>query len=126
VSGVHDLYLKFTGGSGYLMNFNWWKFTKSAQDDNGALNNSSDNTANPTGNSLEISPTNGPDSIQPDSKNTSDAAQDNTEAAEAGSSAVRAAGIGSAVRIILPVVLIIAATGIFLWFYKKKGKKSIK
>ncbi len=24
--GVHDLYLKFTGGSGYLFNFNWWKF----------------------------------------------------------------------------------------------------
>ena len=27
--GVHDLYLKFTGGSGYLFNFNWWKFEKS-------------------------------------------------------------------------------------------------
>jgi beta-xylosidase len=26
VSGVHDLYLKFTGGSGYLLNLNWWKF----------------------------------------------------------------------------------------------------
>jgi arabinoxylan arabinofuranohydrolase len=26
VTGVHDLYLKFTGGSGYLFNFNWWKF----------------------------------------------------------------------------------------------------
>ncbi len=26
--GIHDLYLKFTGGSGYLFNFNWWKFTK--------------------------------------------------------------------------------------------------
>ena len=25
-SGVHDLYLKFTGGSGLLFNFNWWKF----------------------------------------------------------------------------------------------------
>jgi arabinoxylan arabinofuranohydrolase len=25
-TGVHDLYLKFTGGSGYLFNFNWWKF----------------------------------------------------------------------------------------------------
>jgi hypothetical protein len=24
--GVHDLYLKFTGGSGLLFNFNWWKF----------------------------------------------------------------------------------------------------
>lgn len=27
-SGVHDLYLKFTGGSGYLFNFNWFTFTK--------------------------------------------------------------------------------------------------
>lgn len=24
--GVHDLFLKFTGGSGQLFNFNWWKF----------------------------------------------------------------------------------------------------
>ncbi len=28
VTGKHDLYLKFTGGSGYLFNFNWFKFTK--------------------------------------------------------------------------------------------------
>lgn len=27
VSGVHDLYLRFTGGSGDLFNVNWWKFT---------------------------------------------------------------------------------------------------
>ncbi len=27
-SGKHDVYLKFTGGSGYLMNFNWFQFTK--------------------------------------------------------------------------------------------------
>jgi hypothetical protein len=26
-TGKHDLYLKFTGGSGFLFNFNWWKFT---------------------------------------------------------------------------------------------------
>ncbi|WP_084326026.1 glycoside hydrolase family 43 protein [Lacrimispora aerotolerans] len=26
-TGVHDLYLKFTGGSGFLFNINWWKFT---------------------------------------------------------------------------------------------------
>jgi len=25
-TGTHDLYLKFTGGSGLLFNFNWWKF----------------------------------------------------------------------------------------------------
>jgi len=25
-TGIHDLYLKFTGGSGYLFNFNWWQF----------------------------------------------------------------------------------------------------
>ena len=28
--GIHDLYLNFTGGSGYLMNFNWWKFASKA------------------------------------------------------------------------------------------------
>jgi arabinoxylan arabinofuranohydrolase len=28
-TGVHDLYLKFTGGSGLLFNFNWWKFNSS-------------------------------------------------------------------------------------------------
>lgn len=28
-TGVHDLYLKFTGGSGYLLNVNWWKFKTS-------------------------------------------------------------------------------------------------
>lgn len=26
-TGVHDLYFKFTGGTGLLFNFNWWKFT---------------------------------------------------------------------------------------------------
>ena len=26
-TGVHDLFLKFTGGSGPLFNFNWWKFS---------------------------------------------------------------------------------------------------
>ncbi|MCL6592323.1 MAG: glycoside hydrolase family 43 protein, partial [Firmicutes bacterium] len=25
-SGIHDLYFRFTGGSGSLFNFNWWKF----------------------------------------------------------------------------------------------------
>jgi hypothetical protein len=30
VSGKHDLYLKFTGESGYLLNFNWFQFTKKA------------------------------------------------------------------------------------------------
>ena len=27
VSGKHDIYLKFTGGEGYLFNLNWFKFT---------------------------------------------------------------------------------------------------
>ncbi|HEX2927188.1 MAG TPA: family 43 glycosylhydrolase [Ruminiclostridium sp.] len=27
-TGIHDLYLKFTGGSGFLFNVNWWKFSK--------------------------------------------------------------------------------------------------
>ena len=26
-TGTHDLYLRFTGASGYLLNFNWWQFT---------------------------------------------------------------------------------------------------
>ncbi|MEU4215761.1 family 43 glycosylhydrolase [Actinoplanes sp. NPDC026623] len=26
-AGTHDLYLRFTGGSGHLMNLNWWQFT---------------------------------------------------------------------------------------------------
>jgi arabinoxylan arabinofuranohydrolase len=26
-TGTHDLYLRFTGGSGYLLNFNWWQFS---------------------------------------------------------------------------------------------------
>jgi hypothetical protein len=25
-TGTHDLYLRFTGGSGFLFNLNWWKF----------------------------------------------------------------------------------------------------
>jgi len=29
VSGIHNLYLKFTGGSGYLFNMNWFKFSLS-------------------------------------------------------------------------------------------------
>ncbi|MGB8452349.1 MAG: carbohydrate-binding protein [Anaerocolumna sp.] len=29
-TGVHDLYLKFTGGSDYLFNLNWWKFYSSS------------------------------------------------------------------------------------------------
>lgn len=28
VTDKHDLFLKFTGGSGFLFNFNWWKFQK--------------------------------------------------------------------------------------------------
>jgi hypothetical protein len=25
-TGTHDLYLRFAGGSGYLLNINWWQF----------------------------------------------------------------------------------------------------
>jgi hypothetical protein len=28
-TGIHDLYFRFTGGSGSLFNFNWWKFNAS-------------------------------------------------------------------------------------------------
>jgi arabinoxylan arabinofuranohydrolase len=24
--GTHDLYLRFTGGTGFLFNVNWWQF----------------------------------------------------------------------------------------------------
>jgi hypothetical protein len=30
VTGTQDLYLRFTGGSGYLFNMNWWQFTRAA------------------------------------------------------------------------------------------------
>ncbi len=26
-AGIHDLFLRFTGGGGYLFNFDWWQFT---------------------------------------------------------------------------------------------------
>ncbi|MEJ2307374.1 MAG: carbohydrate-binding protein, partial [candidate division WOR-3 bacterium] len=26
VSGIHDIYFKFTGSGGFLLNLNWWKF----------------------------------------------------------------------------------------------------
>ncbi len=29
-TGVHDLYLRFTGGSGFLFNVNWWRFGSSS------------------------------------------------------------------------------------------------
>lgn len=29
-TGTHDLYLKFTGGGGYLFNVNWWQFNAAA------------------------------------------------------------------------------------------------
>jgi hypothetical protein len=34
ISGIHDIYLKFTGGSGYLFNLNWWKFIASPTSSN--------------------------------------------------------------------------------------------
>lgn len=29
-TGIHDLYLRFTGGSGFLFNVNWWKFNSTS------------------------------------------------------------------------------------------------
>lgn len=29
-TGTHDLYFRFTGGSGSLLNFNWWRFTSAS------------------------------------------------------------------------------------------------
>lgn len=39
LKGVHDLYLKFTGGSGYLLNVNWFTFVEGNSDEDlGDLN----------------------------------------------------------------------------------------
>lgn len=38
-TGTHDLYLKFTGGSGSLFNFNWWKFNQPVKAGNTAARN---------------------------------------------------------------------------------------
>ena len=38
VSGKHDLYLKFTGGSGYLFNLNWFTFGKGSVVKTGDIN----------------------------------------------------------------------------------------
>jgi hypothetical protein len=39
-SAVHDLFFVFTGGSGSLLNFNWWKFIGSGTTDAGAIGGS--------------------------------------------------------------------------------------
>lgn len=39
-SAVHDLFFVFTGGSGSLLNFNWWKFTGSGTGDPGGTGGS--------------------------------------------------------------------------------------
>ena len=49
-TGIHDLYLRFTGGSGFLLNVNWWKFTASG----------SNPTATPTRTNTPNGPTNTP------------------------------------------------------------------
>jgi hypothetical protein len=36
-TGTHDLYLKFTGGSGNLFNVNWWQFTAAGGNTGGNL-----------------------------------------------------------------------------------------
>lgn len=38
VTGKHDLYLKFTGGSGYLFNLNWFTFSKGSTPKAGDIN----------------------------------------------------------------------------------------
>ena len=37
IEGKHDLYIKFTGGEGYLVNMNWFKFSKAANPVDGIL-----------------------------------------------------------------------------------------
>jgi arabinoxylan arabinofuranohydrolase len=39
-TGVHDLFFKFTGGSGMLFNFNWWKFNSVVKTVKESFNNS--------------------------------------------------------------------------------------
>jgi arabinoxylan arabinofuranohydrolase len=34
-TGIHDVYFKFIGGSGYLLNFNWWKFNSGTSSSGG-------------------------------------------------------------------------------------------
>ncbi|MFB9474141.1 family 43 glycosylhydrolase [Nonomuraea salmonea] len=36
-TGTHDLYLRFTGGSGYLLNLDWWRFTSGGGSGGGEL-----------------------------------------------------------------------------------------
>ncbi|GAA0835763.1 family 43 glycosylhydrolase [Streptosporangium amethystogenes subsp. fukuiense] len=38
-TGTRDLYLRFTGGSGYLLNLNWWQFTPSGGSGGNLLTN---------------------------------------------------------------------------------------
>ncbi len=45
-TGKHDLYFKFTGGSGTLFNFDWWQFSGPGSPDGGAKDGG---TANPDG-----------------------------------------------------------------------------
>jgi hypothetical protein len=40
--GIHDLYLKFTGGSGYLLNVNWWRFIRYGDMDGNTIVNADD------------------------------------------------------------------------------------
>ncbi len=40
--GIHDLYLKFTGGSGYLFNINWWQFVRYGDMNGDAIVNAGD------------------------------------------------------------------------------------
>jgi arabinoxylan arabinofuranohydrolase len=37
VTGLHNLYLRFTGGSGYLFNVDWWRFTAGTPGGNNVL-----------------------------------------------------------------------------------------
>ena len=37
MTGLHNLYLRFSGGSGYLFNFDWWRFTGGTPGGNNVL-----------------------------------------------------------------------------------------
>jgi hypothetical protein len=40
-TGTRDLYLRFAGGSGYLLNLNWWQFTPYGNSGGSLLTNAS-------------------------------------------------------------------------------------
>ena len=47
-TGTHDLYFRYTGGSGYLFNVNWWQFTASVGGPSTSPSSASPSSASPS------------------------------------------------------------------------------